>query len=157
MDEGYYYDGYSKNFRSGQIPAFGDWDYANDLPITQYFDCARHAGLIRFSSSSGECDPRAAATTTTTDLYTPPRKTRPREKQKKAGRISDVVQPPTKLRHAVSPPRSDEKPHRLAARAKPPKAVDEDLYKIPPELHPSAERKKMLGFISRCLVPDCST
>lgn len=42
--------------RSRQIPAFGDWDYANDLPITQYFESARQAGLIRYSSSSGECD-----------------------------------------------------------------------------------------------------
>ncbi|KAL2924950.1 DNA gyrase subunit A [Bienertia sinuspersici] len=34
-----------------------------------------------------------------------------------------------------------------------PKAVDEDLYKIPPEL---LKRKKRLGFISRCLVPPCA-
>ncbi|KAL3523396.1 hypothetical protein ACH5RR_016230 [Cinchona calisaya] len=33
--------------RSGQIPAFGDWDNANELPITQYFESARQAGLIR--------------------------------------------------------------------------------------------------------------
>ncbi|CAN1765822.1 hypothetical protein LINPERHAP1_LOCUS9750 [Linum perenne] len=42
--------------RSGQIPPFGDWKNANELPITQYFDCARQAGLIRYSNSSGECD-----------------------------------------------------------------------------------------------------
>ena len=42
--------------RSGQIPPFGNWDYANDLPITQYFESARQAGLIRFSSASGEFD-----------------------------------------------------------------------------------------------------
>ncbi|KAG4125111.1 hypothetical protein ERO13_D10G077875v2 [Gossypium hirsutum] len=40
--------------RSGQIPAFGDWDHANELPITQYFRSAREAGLIRFSSSSAK-------------------------------------------------------------------------------------------------------
>lgn len=40
--------------KSGQIPAFGNWDYANELPITQYFECARQAGLIRYSSSSGD-------------------------------------------------------------------------------------------------------
>jgi len=43
--------------RSGQIPAFGNWDYANELPITQYFETARQAGLVRYSSSSGESDP----------------------------------------------------------------------------------------------------
>ncbi|KAI5423932.1 hypothetical protein KIW84_030232 [Lathyrus oleraceus] len=34
-----------------------------------------------------------------------------------------------------------------------PKPVDEDLYKIPPELLRTTKRKKMLGFISKCLVP----
>ncbi|KAI5423931.1 hypothetical protein KIW84_030232 [Lathyrus oleraceus] len=43
--------------RSGGIPAFGNWDFANELPITQYFENARQAGLIRYSSSSGETDP----------------------------------------------------------------------------------------------------
>ncbi|TYI60191.1 hypothetical protein E1A91_D10G088600v1 [Gossypium mustelinum] len=43
--------------RSGQIPAFGDWDHANELPITQYFESAREAGLIRFSSSSAKPKP----------------------------------------------------------------------------------------------------
>lgn len=52
--------------RSGQIPAFGNWDYANELPITQYFECARQAGLIRFSSSSGES---ADAYVRPADLY----------------------------------------------------------------------------------------
>ncbi|KAL5069111.1 hypothetical protein RYX36_019998, partial [Vicia faba] len=42
--------------RSGQIPAFGNWDIANKLPITQYFENARQAGLIHYSSSSGETD-----------------------------------------------------------------------------------------------------
>ncbi|MFQ6642637.1 hypothetical protein Gotur_017233, partial [Gossypium turneri] len=43
--------------RSGQIPAFGDWDHANELPITQYSESAREAGLIRFSSSSAKPKP----------------------------------------------------------------------------------------------------
>ncbi|XP_073290853.1 uncharacterized protein [Primulina huaijiensis] len=40
--------------KSGQIPAFGDWENAGELPITQYFECARQAGLLR-CSCSGEC------------------------------------------------------------------------------------------------------
>ncbi|KAK6137740.1 hypothetical protein DH2020_028516 [Rehmannia glutinosa] len=40
--------------KSGQIPAFGDWENANELPLTQYFECARQAGLLR-CSCSGEC------------------------------------------------------------------------------------------------------
>lgn len=40
-----------------------------------------------------------------------------------------------------------------AQARKPSKAVDEDLYKIPPEL---LKPKRRLGFISRCLVPPCA-
>lgn len=41
------------------------------MPITQYFECARQAGLLRYSSSSGESDPYVRGTTTATagDLY----------------------------------------------------------------------------------------
>lgn len=48
--------------RSGQIPVFGDWDNANEMPITQYFECARQAGLIRHSCHS-------SLEENTTDLY----------------------------------------------------------------------------------------
>lgn len=48
--------------KSGQIPAFGNWEYANELPITQYFECARQAGLIRPTSSAlCHCPPCVAA------------------------------------------------------------------------------------------------
>ncbi|KAL9257606.1 hypothetical protein AKJ16_DCAP03578 [Drosera capensis] len=65
--------------RSGQIPAFGNWDYVNELPITQYFESAREAGLIRSrrgccsmgSGYSGVCDccDQAAAAAGCCDLY----------------------------------------------------------------------------------------
>nr|POE89246.1 hypothetical protein CFP56_69700 [Quercus suber] len=176
--------------RSGQIPAFGDWDNANELPITQYFECARQAGLIRYSSSSsGETDHHPyvrgdlyAVDFNKTSRFVPPlRKTtreraggggvREREKrynnnnhhhpqlkeQKKAKvaqKVCDVTEPSTKTTHtatttiqndAVPPPPPASKP------------IDEDLYKIPPELllHTS-KRKKMLGFFSRCLAPACA-
>ncbi|CAI9090947.1 OLC1v1025845C1 [Oldenlandia corymbosa var. corymbosa] len=38
--------------KSGQIPAFGDWDNASELPITQYFETARQAGLIRYNATA---------------------------------------------------------------------------------------------------------
>ncbi|KAL3838486.1 hypothetical protein ACJIZ3_023077 [Penstemon smallii] len=50
MDTDYYYCR-----KSGQIPAFGDWDNANEMPITQYFECARQAGLLRCSCSGEQC------------------------------------------------------------------------------------------------------
>ncbi|KAI3423370.1 uncharacterized protein J3R85_011107 [Psidium guajava] len=186
--------------RSGQIPAFGNWDYANQLPITQYFECARQAGLVRphcsSSSSSGECGrlqahvgaglsgerhqhrrrhPGAAP------LGVPPRKqTRAREKRvahvtepKKQSRTcdGDVPEQPKEQRYVS---RTGNKKNKIAnqlqeddsggsvahpqmaPRRRPPKPVDEDLYKISPDLLRTTKRKKMLGFISRCLVPTCS-
>uniref|UniRef100_A0A7C9DBY5 RIN4 pathogenic type III effector avirulence factor Avr cleavage site domain-containing protein n=1 Tax=Opuntia streptacantha TaxID=393608 RepID=A0A7C9DBY5_OPUST len=200
---------------SSQIPAFGNWDYVNDLPITQYFECARQAGLIRYSSSSGECDPHSAADST--DLYAvadyshkpPPRSKQMQGKGREkrggmtqagnynynhnytynnkqeanmnvnsrkqgAGKVFNVtvteLPPPSsagggKRRHAVKQQQHQQQFQRDAGSAapdqaqapaqprRPPKAVDEDLYKIPPEL---LKRKRRLGFISRCLVPPCA-
>ncbi|KAF8388510.1 hypothetical protein HHK36_027184 [Tetracentron sinense] len=56
------------------IPAFGDWDYANDLPITQYFESATQAGLLRHRSS-GEGDLYKAGDLCGDDLKIPPRST----------------------------------------------------------------------------------
>ncbi|XP_030475896.1 uncharacterized protein LOC115693062 isoform X1 [Syzygium oleosum] len=168
--------------KSGQIPAFGDWDHANELPITQYFECARQAGLLRFSSSSGESD-RARKSG---DLYAvaaaddehkfsrsvaPHKKARTREKrngqlkeQRKTGRVICEMKEPPRKQHLTS--RSQHNAHHhhhhdrleLPTKSKPskPKAVDEDLYKIPPHLLHTTKRKKVLGFFSRCLVPACT-
>lgn len=190
---------------SSQIPAFGNWDYVNDLPITQYFECARQAGLIRYSSSSGECDPNSSA-----DLYAvaadyhKPRSNQGKRREKRgvapqgnynynkgeregninttsrkqgAGKVFNVtvtelpLPPPSSAAVVASgkrhPTTSAVKKQQQrfqydvgsAAAApqsqprRPPKAVDEDLYKIPPEL---LKRKRRLGFISRCLVPPCA-
>ncbi|KAK3197928.1 hypothetical protein Dsin_021343 [Dipteronia sinensis] len=187
--------------RSGQIPAFGDWDYSNEMPITQYFECARQAGLIRYSSSSGDSDPYINGGCGADDLYAvdlkkpsrninnAPRKTRVRNekrgsqvkeqrKQAAGGKVFDVTEPPRKQPHhvplstdcinynfnynynntklhrngVVPPPTTRSRP----PFARPPKAVDEDLYKIPPELLYSSKRKKMPGFFS-CLVPACAS
>ncbi|KAJ6349406.1 hypothetical protein OIU77_006901 [Salix suchowensis] len=168
--------------RSGQIPAFGNWDQANELPITQYFESARQAGLIRVSTthnSSGECghpDKRGG------DLYASefskpsrnlphPAKTRMREKrgthakeQRKQGKVCDVNE--TARKHRQPPPtvfhknKISQYSHKMdtlivsKVAAKPPKAIDEDLYKISPELLRSSKRKKRPGLFS-CLVPAC--
>ncbi|KAJ4846120.1 hypothetical protein Tsubulata_000814 [Turnera subulata] len=183
--------------RSGQIPTFGNWDHANELPITQYFECARQAGLVRNSNSSGECDLYVRGDLYSYDLNKPsrnsahPRKTRLREKrgphvkeQKRQGKVCDVTDPPRKLhqqqqqKHHHQQPISvynvtyttttttdggGNKKDTLSSLqrpklpvARPPKAVDEDLYKIPPELLRSSKRNKRPGFFS-CLVPACAS
>lgn len=153
--------------RSGQIPAFGDWEYANDLPITQYFECARQAGLIRYSSSSGDSDPHVRG-----DLYAinvkksshrvpPSRKTSGGEKRcprvkehKRQGKVCDVTEPPRKPSKQLQRAHDDVPPPMPTSRL--PKPVDEDLYKIPADLLQASKRKKRLGFFSRCLVPACA-
>ncbi|XP_027352249.1 uncharacterized protein LOC113863057 [Abrus precatorius] len=159
--------------RSGQIPAFGNWDYANDLPITQYFETARQAGLLRYSSSSGESDPsyvRADRDLYAVDFKKPPpvcstikKGTRNRERKsanvmvkdnvnmRKQGKVCDVAEQARKPVVRKQSHLHDAVPRSPPPR--PPKPVDEDLYKIPPELLRTTKRKKMLGFISKCLVP----
>ncbi|KAI5423933.1 uncharacterized protein LOC127132175 [Lathyrus oleraceus] len=145
--------------RSGQIPAFGNWDLENEFPITRYFENARQAGLIRYSSSSGETDPYLRGDEH--DLYAvdfkkPVQKeTRNREtRMRKQGKVYDVTEYPRKAMnnkkktlHVNDVVRKAPLPTRL------PKPVDEDLYKISPQLVRTTKRKKMLGFISKCLVP----
>lgn len=72
-------------------------------------------------------------------------------KERKAqGKVCDVTEPPRKtsqqLRHqdaAVTP-----RPLPLRASARPPKPVDEDLYKIPPELLRTSKRVGSVPFLS---------
>ncbi|CAL9184792.1 unnamed protein product [Musa hybrid cultivar] len=115
--------------KSHQFPAFGCWDHCDELPITQYFESAVQAGLIgrHYFGEDG-------------DLFKVSTQVRPayhhhhhrkvkkgghgggekhlgKEQQMKQERASDLT-----LQTAPRRPR----------RA--PKAVDEDLYKIPPEL-----------------------
>ncbi|XP_057549917.1 uncharacterized protein LOC130828121 isoform X2 [Amaranthus tricolor] len=172
--------------RGSQIPAFGNWEYVNDLPITQYFECARQAGLIRYSSSSGECcdHHHHHPPTSVSPDFIKPRTVRPkqmnkgiREKRtggthgkegskKQGGKVFDVTstelpqsEPKLKRTHIPSSTLPSVKKQQLQFQSvtqhprKPPMPVDEDLYKIPPEL---LKRKKRLGFISRCLVPPCA-
>ncbi|KAF9670201.1 hypothetical protein SADUNF_Sadunf13G0043800 [Salix dunnii] len=158
--------------RSGQIPAFGNWDQANDLPITLYFESARQAGLIRHSTnSSGECghrfmhsDLNASDFNKPSRYHVPPRKTRTREErgphsreQRKQGKVCDVTGPARK-QQPTTMPRCRKKDAVIPPKVhpKPPKAVDEDLYKIPPELLRSSKRKKYPGLFS-CLVPACAS
>ncbi|KAJ6951677.1 hypothetical protein NC653_040968 [Populus alba x Populus x berolinensis] len=161
--------------RSGQIPAFGNWDQANELPITQYFESARQAGLIRFSTthnSSGECghqdmrgDLYASDISKPSRNLPPPVKTRMREKrgthgkeQRKQGKVCDVTEPAKKQQQQPQPTvyhknkisqYSQKMDTVIVAKApvKPPKAIDEDLYKISPELLRSSKRVSLLLFL----------
>ncbi|KAM7532145.1 hypothetical protein LguiB_035555 [Lonicera macranthoides] len=168
--------------RSGQIPAFGNWDYANELPITQYFESARQAGLIRHCSS-----------TTDDDLHAPPppgtasghlykyndavefnkphlrtvvvssRKHRQHQHHHQKKRQQQQHFPnQINIDREEEDKKKEKKNYQYYQHSGTQqtattnfKPVDEDLYKIPPDLLHSSKRKKMLGFLSRCLVPGC--
>ncbi|KAG6490928.1 uncharacterized protein LOC122006870 isoform X1 [Zingiber officinale] len=129
------------------IPAFGNWDYCSDLPITQYFESAVQAGLVRGCQFHGE----AAAGD---DLFKLPplrascggrvkkgdEKQHQRGQERKQGKVFDdaAVGGGARLRRD-------------------PKAVDEDLYKIPPELlYKKPKRKRVLRSLwSGCMGLHC--
>ncbi|KAK6238798.1 hypothetical protein QUC31_004267 [Theobroma cacao] len=138
-------------YRRSHVPAFGSWDWNNDLPFTQCFESARQAGLLRYSYSEDR-DLYVAGDLYENDVVTPAmivvprRRTKVRQSHVKEGKkqnweVSDVKEPasPTPL------PRPTPKP------------VDEDLYKISPELlYAKPKKKRGLGFFSSCLVPTCA-
>ncbi|KAL0302970.1 UNVERIFIED_CONTAM: hypothetical protein Sradi_6165100 [Sesamum radiatum] len=153
--------------KSGQIPAFGDWETANQLPITQYFECARQAGLLR-CSCSGECCAASwgGAAAAGGDLYgtvgfdkplprrvyaVPQRKTSGINKgysqskeQRKQVKVRDLMEQPRtrpssqKLQYSKQSTKSvNLVPQKSSITVKP---VDEDLYKIPSELLENSKR-----------------
>ncbi|CAN4115235.1 unnamed protein product [Withania somnifera] len=123
-----------------QIPVFGEWDKANDLPITQYFESARQAGLIRHSChSSLQQNPFHHQT----HFYASHTKTKEAINKKRC--------PKQKCTRKVEKGRKESG----TMKSNDAKPVDEDLYKIPPHLLPGYKRKRMFGFLSRCLAPPC--
>ncbi|XP_059308195.1 uncharacterized protein LOC132059570 [Lycium ferocissimum] len=137
-----------------QIPVFGEWDKANELPITQYFESARQAGLIRHSVEDDlyvvhyqkphfYAIPNPPHTKTKGDIN----KKKRCPEQKWTGKVE-------KARNESGPQRqyTTMKSAQRPTNAKP---VDEYLYKIPPHLLPGYKKKRMFGFFSRCLAPPC--
>ncbi|XP_010549623.1 PREDICTED: uncharacterized protein LOC104820745 isoform X2 [Tarenaya hassleriana] len=164
------YDYYGK--KSGQIPRFGEWEDANEMPITQYFENARQAGLLRdntahihTSSSSSSSSSAEALKASSYYSHGRPRTLPPSRQTVAAGATKEKRGPQQQRRvrdvsgHAGKQYAygSEAKHYQNDAVVRPsrPKPVDEDLYKIPPELLHSSKRKRMPGLLS-CLVPCAS-
>ncbi|TKY52057.1 hypothetical protein E2542_SST23577 [Spatholobus suberectus] len=141
--------------RSEHIPAFGNWDFANELPITRYFECATQARVVRYTSSYADQTAHRHH-----NKHPPLRNHNKQETRNKErpcrhvnannkGKTYDVREQPRKSIRISKQLQVQQ--HDTVPRT--PKPVDEDLYKIPPELlNTNNKRKKMLGFISKCLV-----
>ncbi|THU58751.1 hypothetical protein C4D60_Mb03t17710 [Musa balbisiana] len=132
-----------------QIPAFGSWNYYDDLPITQYFESAMQAGLVRGQSFVEDADLYQVPSSPAKLSYHQRHQRKEKRggdkqhqtgQQRKQGKVCDVT---------VTAPAT---PRRIRA----PKAVDEDLYKIPPELlYQKPKRKRLLRGWSGCLGLHC--
>ncbi|XP_011623687.1 uncharacterized protein LOC18434972 isoform X3 [Amborella trichopoda] len=121
-----------EEYRRGQIPAFGNWDGGESLPITQYFESAREAGLLRRHAEENMSGFRQ--TIKSGEVMQKPR-TKPhqhtKDQKKKVGVRVCSVSEPMPRKPAVTP-----------------KPVDEDLYKIPPELLRRSRRNKFMDLLS---------
>ncbi|XP_065046116.1 uncharacterized protein LOC135677674 [Musa acuminata AAA Group] len=111
--------------RGHQVPAIGYWDHRDELPITRCFELAVQAEWIRGHCRSEDGDLFKVAA----PAETPACCEHHHRKVKKGGCIG----------------REKEELQKKQGRATAPKAVDEDLYKIPPELlhHKKPKRARM--------------
>ncbi|CAN0898044.1 hypothetical protein LINGRAHAP2_LOCUS19486 [Linum grandiflorum] len=158
---------YNYNYGGGgHVPAFGSWDWNNDLPFTQCFDSARQpaaGGFLRYSYSSEDRDLYLAGDLYQNDVVAPavfvvPRRTKQGKVQNREGKTTTKQQKKEVgyndcLYDVVKDPPSPPPPRRRT-----PKPVDEDLYKIPPELLCSPnkpKKKRAFGFFTSCLLPTC--
>ncbi|KAL8026900.1 hypothetical protein ABFX02_14G060000 [Erythranthe guttata] len=139
------------NMRRSHVPAFGSWDCYDDLPFTQCFESARQAGLLRYSYS-GDRDLYVAGDLYQNDVVTPAmivvprhRGSKTRNSKEKEGKKEGWMVYDYELKAPQSRPVS-----ASPARPPPPKAVDEDLYKISPSC---IKRKRGWSFFSSCLRP----
>ncbi|KAL7583345.1 uncharacterized protein LOC111903964 [Lactuca sativa] len=163
-------------YKRNHVPAFGSWDCDNDLPFTQCFESARQAGLLRYSYSEDR-DLYVTGDLYDNNVVTPAMIVVPRRTGKagyphvKEGKKDswvvcdyeydytydcDVKEPPSPVSVATPPPPSP--PSRRRQQPKrhvKPKAVDEDLYRISPELLRAKPRKKKWGLFSSCMQPTC--
>ncbi|PON75108.1 pathogenic type III effector avirulence factor Avr AvrRpt-cleavage: cleavage site protein [Parasponia andersonii] len=138
-----------EDYRRTHLPAFGSWDWNDNVPFTQCFESARQAGLLRYSYSEDR-DLYVTGDLYENDVVTPAmivvprRRTKVRDPDVKKAKHQSWV---TDLKEPPSPPPMPRPT---------PKPVDEDLYKISPELLFAKHKKKRgLSFFSSCLLPTC--
>ncbi|KAL6978886.1 hypothetical protein U1Q18_020554 [Sarracenia purpurea var. burkii] len=146
------------DFRRGHVPAFGSWDSTNDLPFTQCFESARQATGLYSYGYSEDRDLYVAGDLYENDVVTPTMIVVPRRRAR--ARYPHVKEAAKKegwvVCDAKEPPSPVSEPAPIPPR-KAPKPVDEDLYKISPDLLLNAKprRKSSCGFFSGCLLPTC--
>ncbi|CAJ1778382.1 unnamed protein product [Sphenostylis stenocarpa] len=127
-------------YKKNQVPAFGSWDWNDNLPFTQCFETARQAGLLRCSySESEERDLYVTGDLYENNVVTPAMIVVPRRRT----RMLDQHEKETKLKNWMSD--VDSEPPSPTPLPRPTsKPVDEDLYKISPGLLYAKAKKHFL-------------
>ncbi|KAF7025311.1 hypothetical protein CFC21_037512 [Triticum aestivum] len=152
-----------------QIPAFGDWNMWEEMPVTQYFE---PAATFFFTAQAGEDDvdlfkvPHFAANPYTyKKCVVRVKKGEEDEKpnanpgagavagrRKKGGRKQQQQQNRQQGKKEQQQRRKKPKAKKAAAAA----AVDEDLYKISPNVICKVQKKKLLrNLLGGCLGLNC--
>ncbi|KAK7339061.1 hypothetical protein VNO77_19704 [Canavalia gladiata] len=139
-------------YKKNHVPAFGSWDWNENLPFTQCFESATQAGLLRCSySESEDRDLYVTGDLYENDVVTPAMIVVPRTRAK----VRDQHEKERKMKNWVSDV-DIEAPSPSPVPRPTPKPVDEDLYKISPGLlYAKAKKKRGLCFFSSCLLPTC--
>ncbi|TVU09030.1 hypothetical protein EJB05_42469 [Eragrostis curvula] len=141
-----------------QIPAFGMWNYCHDLSITQYFDSAMQARLMKRWNRRADVEKKGvAAAGEQLALF------RSYSFQRKPAQIKVIRREVDKLCDGGELPQ-DVGVQQAEVGACPVKrkvlsrAVDEDLYKVPQPLlyqKPKKMRKVVCSMWIGCLGLDC--
>ncbi|KAG2593785.1 uncharacterized protein LOC120676800 isoform X1 [Panicum virgatum] len=128
------------DYKWRQIPAFGDWNLWDDMPVTQYFQ----AGPFFFTAPVDKDDE---------DLFKVPQFPAKPYSYKKC-----VVRVKGEKTNAVPARKKGGRRQYVNEQQKwkPKGAVDEDLYKISPQLLCKVKKKKLLrNLLGGCLGLSC--
>ncbi|KAG2669709.1 hypothetical protein I3760_14G046000 [Carya illinoinensis] len=135
-------------YMRSHVPAFGSWDWNDDLPFTQCFESAREAGLLRYSFSE-ERDLYVAGDLYENNVVTPAMIVVPRRRTKARGPYAKEDKKQSWVSDVEEPTSPTDTPRAA------PKPVDEDLYKISPDAYAKSRKKKGLRLFTSCLMPPC--
>ncbi|XP_054784838.1 uncharacterized protein LOC129291490 [Prosopis cineraria] len=149
-------------YRRSHVPAFGSWDWNDNLPFTECFESATQGGFFRYTFSDSDHQDRdlyVAGDLYQNDVVTPamivvPRPTKTKVKKRQAETGEEKHKWESEFEGTRSS--STNTDHIIGVPRPAPKPVDEDLYRISPELLYQKHRKKRgLGIFSSCLLPAC--
>nr|GMD28048.1 uncharacterized protein LOC109182886 [Ipomoea batatas] len=143
---------YSYLTRKRHVPAFGNWDCNQDFPIpfTQCFESATHAGLRGDLYVAGDLYDNHILTPAM--IVVPRRKGKAQSYNNVGGGGGGKGLEGRKDAWVVCDCDCDNAPPPPPKRA--PKAVDEDLYKISPDLlYSKPKQRRVWGFLLSCLRP----